>query len=83
MNNDVFDSPTLPGQPENPQGCSSHNEYLQNPPPDDEADFGPLRTCVIVPRGVLCFFVVLSLLEGSILFWIFGHLWCAVPPGAR
>ena len=76
----------LPTPPQNPQGCSGHNKHPQNPPPDDEADFGPVRTYVIVPRAGYClmvFFVFLAVLEGATLFWIFRHLWRAVPPGAR
>jgi hypothetical protein len=57
--------------------------HLQNLPPDDEADFGPLHTYVLVPRGMFCFFVLLSMLEGTVLFWIFRQMWHAVPPGAR
>ena len=73
----------LPTPPQNPQGCSGHNEHPQDLPPDDEADFGPVHTYVVVPRILFWFFVILALLEGGTLFWIFRHLWHAVPPGAR
>jgi len=76
----------LPIPPQNPHGCSGHNKHQQNPPPDDEADFGPVHTYVVVTRAGYClmvFFVFLAVLEGATLFWIFRHLWHAVPPGAR
>jgi len=83
MKNNQNDQPT-PSQ--NPQGCSGHNEHPQELPPDDEADFGPVRTYVVVTRAgycVLMFFVALALMETITLFWIFHDLWHAVPPGAR
>jgi len=71
MKNNQNDLPTLP---QNPQGCSGHSKHPQELPPDDDADFGPLRTYIIVPRSMFWFFVILALSEGVILFWIFRHL---------
>jgi len=73
----------LPTPPQNPQGCSGHNKHRQNPPPDDEADFGPVHTYVIVPRTMFVFLVILSLMEGGTLIWIFRFLWRSVPHGAH
>jgi len=75
-----------PTPPENPQGCSGHSKHPQELPLDDEADFGPVRTYVVVTRAgyyVFMLFVALALMEAVTLFWIFRHLWHAVPPGAR
>jgi hypothetical protein len=66
-------------QPE-ANGAMKHPQDL---PPDDEADFGPLRTYVIVSRGMFYFLVVLSVSEGTVLFWIFWRLWHFMPSGAR
>jgi len=38
---------------------------------------------VTVPYSLFVFIVILALMEGGTLFWIFSHLGHHVPPGAR